>query len=104
MTRIYVGNLSRETTEAELSAALATGGRTVAKVMLKRDGDSGVSRGFAFVDMGSPEEAAGAIASLNGMQLGGRTLKVAAAKELPGPRTSWRDAAGESGGRSRPRW
>lgn len=104
MTRIYVGNLSRETTEAELSAALATGGRTVAKVMLKRDGDSGVSRGFAFVDMGSPEEAAGAIAAMNGMQLGGRAIKVAAAKELPGPRTSWRDAAGESGGRGRPRW
>ena len=50
MTRIYVGNLSRETTETELGAALTAGGRTVAKVMLKRDGDSGVSRGFAFVD------------------------------------------------------
>jgi RNA recognition motif-containing protein len=104
MTRIYVGNLSRETTETELGAALTAGGRTVAKVMLKRDGDSGVSRGFAFVDMGSPEEAAGAIASLNGTQLGGRTIKVAAAKELPGPRTSWREAAGETGGRGRPRW
>ncbi|MBM3988214.1 MAG: RNA-binding protein [Planctomycetes bacterium] len=104
MTRIYVGNLSRETTEAELGAALGEGGRTVAKVILKRDGESGASRGFAFVDMGSAEEAAGAIAALHGKQLGGRTIKVAAAKELPGPRTSWREAAGETGGgRGRPR-
>jgi RNA recognition motif-containing protein len=104
MNRIYIGNLSRETTAAQLETACAGGGRTVSKVLLKMDASSGTSRGFAFVDMGSPEDATAAIGALHGTQLDGRTIKVAAAKELPGPRGSWRDAAGESGGRGRPRW
>lgn len=103
MTRIYVGNLAWETTESMLREALSAGGRTVVKVNMKKNATSGKPRGFAFVDMGSPEEAAAVIATLNGANLGGKPLKIAAAKELPGPRTSWRDNA-ESGGRSRPRW
>lgn len=103
MTRIYVGNLASDTTEASLQQAFSGSGRTVVTVNLKRNATSGKLRGFAFIDMGSPEDAASAIAELHGTELAGKTIKVNAAKDLPGPRTSWRDAA-ESGGRSRPRW
>lgn len=104
MSRIYVGNLAKTTDESALRSFLAQGGRTVEKVILKVDARTGRSRGFAFVDMGSPEEAAGAIESLNGTTLDGATVKVSVAKDLPEPRRpAGRDFGGRGGGGGR-RW
>lgn len=86
MSRIYVGNLAKSTTEQALRSLIEQEGRTVTKVMLKIDAETGRSRGFAFVDMGTPEEATAAIAVLNGATLDGATLKVNVAKDLPVPR------------------
>ncbi len=82
MSRLYVGNLSWETTEDMLRQAVAQNGRTVTAVKIKVDHKTGKPRGFAFVDMGSREEADAAIGALNGTSLGGRTIKVAPAKDL----------------------
>lgn len=104
MSRLYVGHLSWDTTEESLRAALASDGRSVVLVNIKKNASTGKPRGFAFVDMGSPEEATAAIASLNGTTLDGKTIKVSAAKELPQPRSFVsRDSGGRSGG-GRPRW
>jgi len=86
MSRIYVGNLAKNTTEDSVRSLVAQGGRTVTKVQLKMDAETGRSRGFAFVDLGTPEEATAAIAALNGATLDGATLKVNVAKDLPVPR------------------
>jgi RNA recognition motif-containing protein len=103
MSRIYVGNLSRETTEASLREALARDGRTVTWVGIKKIGTTGVSRGFAFADLSTPEESAAAIASLDGTQLDGRAIKVNhIRKEVPAPRE--RDSSayeGSYGGNAR---
>jgi RNA recognition motif-containing protein len=73
--RIFVGNLSFETTENDLQDAFAAHG-TVTEANLMMDRVSGRPRGFAFVTMSTPEEAQKAIAALNGAQLGGRALTV----------------------------
>jgi len=86
MSRIYVGNLAKNTTEDSVRSLVAQDGRTVTKVQLKMDAETGRSRGFAFVDLGTPEEATAAIAALNGTTLDGATLKVNVAKDLPVPR------------------
>ncbi|MBL8803917.1 MAG: RNA-binding protein [Planctomycetes bacterium] len=86
MSRIYVGNLAKNTTEDSVRSLVAQDGRTVTKVQLKMDAETGRSRGFAFVDLGTPEEATAAIAALNGATLDGATLKVNVAKDLPVPR------------------
>lgn len=93
--RIYVGNLSWGTTEAELESAFAEYGE-VASVTILTDRDTGRSRGFGFVEMGSDTEAQSAIDGLNGQDLDGRTLKVNEAR----PRTDRRGGGGGgSGGR-----
>ncbi len=73
--RIYVGNISFETTEQQLSEAFEAHGQ-VDEVSVVRDRDTGRSRGFAFVEMPSGDEAQAAIAALNGQELGGRTVTV----------------------------
>ena len=75
MTNIFVGNLSYQTTEAELEAAFAAYG-AVERVSVVRDRDTGQPRGFAFVEMPNDAEAAKAIAALDGKEMGGRNLKV----------------------------
>jgi len=80
-TRLYVGNLSWKTTEAGLREALAVNGRTVTKVDIKTDTKTGRSRGFAFVDLASEEEAQAAVDELHGTELNGRPLKVSTAKD-----------------------
>lgn len=72
MKRIYVGNLSYDTTEEELRQLFAQHGE-VNSVNLITDRDSGRPRGFGFVEM---EGADAAIAALNNTELGGRTLTV----------------------------
>jgi len=78
--RLYVGNLSYDSTSESLRAAFASFGE-VADVHVVTDRDSGRSRGFAFVTMGSPQEAADAIAQMNGALLDGRALRVNEAEE-----------------------
>ena len=74
-TKLYVGNLSFNTTENDLQDAFAAHG-TVASVDLIMDKMTGRSRGFAFVTMGTPESAKAAIAALHGAQMDGRPLTV----------------------------
>lgn len=78
--RLYVGNLSFSATVDKLRAAFAAHGE-VQDVHIATDRDSGQSRGFGFVTMGSPAAAAAAIAQMNGASLDGRNLKVNEAEE-----------------------
>ena len=64
-TRLYVGNLSYNVTEQELRDAFAEGGRNVVEVKIVMDRDTGRPRGFAFVEMGSEDDASNVISSLN---------------------------------------
>src|SRR5512144_234028 len=77
--KLYVGNLSYETTEDDLRSLFTQVG-TVNEVALIKDRDSGTSKGFAFVTMNSQEEANAAIQKFNGQTLGNRELKVNAAR------------------------
>ncbi len=79
MKNLYVGNLPHSTTEAELRNLFEAHG-AVEKVTLVTDRDTGRSRGFGFVEMANASEADKAIASLNGTDLGGRTLTINEAK------------------------
>jgi RNA recognition motif-containing protein len=91
---IYVGNLSRNVTEAELREAFAAHG-AIQSVAVIKDKMTGESRGFGFVEMPNREEALKAIAALNGKDLKGRNLTVNEAK----PRTdSPRGGSGGGGG------
>src|SRR5918999_5201723 len=78
-TKLYVGNLAFQTTSQELQELFATAG-TVESASVVEDRDTGRSRGFAFVEMSTKEEAASAIDQFNGKEVGGRALKVNEAK------------------------
>jgi RNA recognition motif-containing protein len=78
-TKLYVGNLSYETTEVDLRSLFTEAG-TVNEVAVIKDRDTGSSKGFAFVTMNTPEEANKAIEQFNGKNLGSRELKVNLAK------------------------
>jgi len=80
-TRLYVGNLSYNVTDAELREAFAEGGRNVVEVKVVMDRDTGRPRGFAFVEMGSDAEASAAITSLTGREIQGRAINVSEARE-----------------------
>jgi RNA recognition motif-containing protein len=75
-TRLYVGNLSFQTTEDSLRAAFGGDGRQVTEVKIMLDRDTGRSRGFAFVEMATDQDAQNAIQAMNGADLDGRPLKV----------------------------
>lgn len=81
-TKLYVGNLSFRTTSEDLREAFASAGAVESATVIE-DRDTGRSRGFGFVEMATPEEAAAAIEQFNGKDLGGRNLTVNEAK----PRT-----------------
>jgi len=74
-TKLFVGNVSFDTTENDLQDAFAAHG-TVLEANLMVDRASGRPRGFAFVTMGSPDEAKKAIDALNGALVDGRNLTV----------------------------
>ena len=93
-SKLYVGNLDFKVTENDLHDAFAAHG-TVIEANLVMDRSTGRSRGFAFVTMGSPEEAQKAIEGLNGRELGGRSLTV----NLARPREE--RSGGGGGGRRR---
>ena len=78
-TKLFVGNLSFNTTENDLSDAFAAHG-TVVEANLMMDRMSGRPRGFGFVTMSSADEAQKAIDALNGQQLDGRALTVNVAR------------------------
>jgi cold-inducible RNA-binding protein len=78
--QIFVGNLSWDTTEADLKELFAAFGDVVtARIMMDRETQQ--PRGFAFVTMASPDAAGSAIASLNGREFRGRKLTVNEARE-----------------------
>src|ERR1043165_7467919 len=99
-TKLFVGNLSFNTTENELQDAFAAHG-TVVEANLMMDRVSGRPRGFAFVTMSTPEEAQAAINALNGKELGGRalTVNVARAREERSGGGGGRGFGGGAGGR-----
>ena len=78
-TKLYVGNLAFQTTSEELQALFAQAG-TVESASVVEDRMTGRSRGFAFVEMSTKEEASAAIDQFNGKEIGGRALKVNEAK------------------------
>ncbi len=80
--RLYVGNLSFSTSRETLEAAFAAVGE-VTDIAIPTDRETGQPRGFAFVTMGSSQEAVRAIDELNGMMLDGRPLRVNEAQERP---------------------
>ena len=96
--KLYVGNLSYDTTSGSLETLFAEVG-TVVEATVVEDRQTGRSRGFGFVEMADEATAGKAIEQINGRQLDGRTLNVAEAR----PRRSRDDRGGGGGGRSS-RW
>jgi cold-inducible RNA-binding protein len=78
-TKIYVGNLSYEADNASLDQMFKPYG-TVTSAQVIMDRDSGRSKGFGFVEMGTSEEATAAIGALNGTEINGRAVTVNEAK------------------------
>ncbi len=79
--KLFVGNLSFQTTESDITSAFEGCG-AVESVSIITDRDTGRSKGFGFVVMTEDEAAEKAIAALNGSQLGGRALTVNEAKPM----------------------
>lgn len=90
--KLYVGNLSFQTTGEDLQNLFSQAGN-VESVSLVTDRDTGRSRGFGFIEMGTKAEGEAAISQFNGTEVGGRSLTVNEAKP--------REERGGSGGRSR---
>lgn len=97
MKSLFVGNMSFQTTEADLTALFQPFGQ-VGRIHIVTDRETGRARGFAFVEMPNNEEAAKAIAGLDGKEFGGRNLKVNEARPRGEGRTP---RSGGGGGRGR---
>ena len=95
-TKLYVGNLAFQTTSQDLQELFSQAG-TVQSASVMEDRETGRSRGFAFVEMSSQDEATSAIEQFNGKEVGGRTLKVHEAK--PRENRSGGGGRGFGGGR-----
>jgi cold-inducible RNA-binding protein len=100
--KLFVGNLSFESTENDLQDAFAAYG-TVTETNLMMDRMTNRPRGFGFVTMSTPEEAQNAIAGLHGSDMGGRalTVNVARPREEGGGRSRGGEARGFGGNRNR---
>ena len=97
--KLYVGNLPYQVRDSDLEQAFGQyGSVTSAKVMMERD--TGRSKGFGFVEMGSDEEAQAAVQGMNGQSLGGRNLVVNEARPMEArpPRTGGGGFGGPRGG------
>src|SRR5881398_2889894 len=81
--KLYVGNLTYGVTDSTLEQMFAAHG-TVQSAQVIMDRDTGRSKGFGFVEMGSDQEAQAAIAALNGKESGGRSLTVNEARPREG--------------------
>jgi cold-inducible RNA-binding protein len=80
--RLYVGNLPYQMTDTELEETFTQVGEVVDAVVVI-DRDTGQSRGFGFVEMADAETAQAAVEQLNGVEVGGRALRVAEASPRP---------------------
>jgi cold-inducible RNA-binding protein len=94
-TKLYVGNLSYDTGESKLRELFSPAG-TIRSVTIPMDRMTNQPRGFAFVEMESPEDALKAIKLCNGQQVDGREIKVNEAKPMEN-----RSGGGSSGGGAR---
>jgi RNA recognition motif-containing protein len=101
--RLYVGNLSYDTTELGLRELFGQAG-TVADAKIVTDRETGRPRGFGFVEMSSDEEARTAIAQFNGRDLDGRAINVNEAQERGGGGGGGRGGGGGGRGGGRGRW
>jgi RNA recognition motif-containing protein len=97
--KLYVGNLSYETTDSLLQEMFAPHG-TVQSAQVIMDRDTGRSKGFGFVEMSSDQEAQNAIKALSGQQVGGRALTVNEARPREDRGGGGRSGGGYGGGRS----
>jgi len=96
--KLYVGNLSFNTTDEQLAQIFGEFGQ-VARASVVTDRETGRSRGFAFVEMATSEEANAAMEALNGQMVEGRTLTVNIARPREGgPRRSFGGGGGGAGG------
>jgi RNA recognition motif-containing protein len=98
--KLYVGNLSYDTTNESLQELFEAYG-TVQSAQIVMDRDTGRSKGFGFVEMGSDQEAQAAINGLNGKEAGGRSLTVNEARpreDRGGGRGGYGGGGGRSGG------
>jgi RNA recognition motif-containing protein len=95
--KLYVGNLPYSATDSSLRTAFSASG-TVDSVSLITDRDTGQSKGFAFVEMSTDQEAQAATQALNGTSLDGRQIKVSEAKPKASGGGGRRDNGGDSGG------
>ncbi len=93
-SRLYVGNLSFQTTEDSLRAALEEGGGSVKDIHIVTDRETGRPRGFAFAEMNNDQEAQAVIEAMDGKDLEGRNLTVNEAK----PREARSGGGGGRGG------
>ena len=93
---LYVGNLSFDTNQDKLQELFQSYGEVVSANVIT-DRDTGRSRGFGFVEMGTDQEASAAISGLDGQEIDGRTLTVNEARPRA-PRTGGRGGGGRSGG------
>ncbi len=82
MKRIYIGNLNFKTTEAILEEKFSQFG-TVSSVNIIKDKNTGLSKGFGFVEMPNDEQAEKAILSLKGKDIDGRKVRVSIAEDKP---------------------
>ena len=90
MPKLFVGNLSYQTTEEGLKAFFEADGKSIDHVKVVTDRESGRSRGFAFIEFASDADAQQAMETLDGKELDGRPLRIAEAHE--------RDSGGGGGG------
>jgi RNA recognition motif-containing protein len=102
--RLFVGNLSFQTTEASLEAAFAQKGQKASSVSVVQDRDTGRSRGFAFVEMANDADAQAAIKAMDGVDLDGRALRVNEAEERKPRGGGGGGRGGGGGGGGRDRW
>lgn len=101
--KLYVGNMTFDTSAEQLKTLFTEAGAVVAVDVIK-DRDTGTSKGFAFITMGSQADAAKAISMFNGKEVGGRPLKVNTAKpreERPGGGGGGRGGFNRSNDRNR---
>jgi RNA recognition motif-containing protein len=95
--RLFVGNLSWDTQEDDLIAAFEKDGRQVTSARIMTDRDTGRSRGFAFVEMATDEDAQAAIQAMDGVEVDGRAIRVNEAEERK-PRAGGGGGFGGGGG------
>lgn len=101
--KVFVGNLPFSMGETELRELFGQKG-TVDSVTVMRDVETGRSRGFAFVDMATDEDARKAITELNAYSVNGRNLTVNEARPKPERRGGFGGGGGGGGRRREPRW